>query len=273
MSLDNEHLPILRVLGLAEKSRVTYYACFAHALGDDVGAALFASCFYFWEGKQEDPEGWIYKTQAEITKETGMKRSMQETARKKLVDVGVLEDKVRGVPGKLHYRFFWDKLNEILSEHFLEMERAEKGKRRKEREQTQQPPIIHAMAAIFDEKYFAQNDTEFAWGAKSDRGKQFGCIKQLHDLLAERIANRKARAAQQTGVDLTASDAQFQASYEELLSSWTAFLDNLPTWHRQKAFSPDLLCSNFSKIINEVQQAQANVNPAKNRTSAAATVK
>ena len=67
---------VMAVLG----SPVAYYAAFAQALGG-VEAGVFASQFFYWHGKGHDPDGWVYKTQAEIEEETGLTRRNQETAR------------------------------------------------------------------------------------------------------------------------------------------------------------------------------------------------
>lgn len=65
---------------------------------------LFMSQLLFWDGKGHDPDGWIYKTEKEMERETGLTRSSQRKARKVLVGKGVLEEDKRGLPRKLHYR-------------------------------------------------------------------------------------------------------------------------------------------------------------------------
>lgn len=46
-----------------------------HAIGAK-GAILVAQLFY-WSGKQQAEEGWIYKTQIDLEKETGLSRHEQ----------------------------------------------------------------------------------------------------------------------------------------------------------------------------------------------------
>ena len=81
----------------------TYYASFAKVTGD-VCAGVLASQFFFWYDRGRDPDGWIYKTRDEIYEETGLTRRNQETARRKLIEAGFLEEQLRGMPAKLHYR-------------------------------------------------------------------------------------------------------------------------------------------------------------------------
>lgn len=71
------------------------------ALGAGVTGAVLLSQLVYWHNRMD---GWFYKTQAEITAETGLTRYEQEGARKKLIAAGVLEEKLQGVPAKLFFR-------------------------------------------------------------------------------------------------------------------------------------------------------------------------
>lgn len=102
---------VIAVLG----SPVAYYAAFAKAMGS-VDAGVFVSQFFYWHGKGHDPDGWVYKTQAEIEEETGLTRRNQETARKKLRALGVLEERYTGLPAKLFYRINIDVLFAIVTD-------------------------------------------------------------------------------------------------------------------------------------------------------------
>lgn len=70
-------------------------------LGAGVTGAVLLSQLVYWHNRMD---GWFYKTQAEITAETGLTRYEQEGARKKLIAAGVLEEERRGVPAKLFFR-------------------------------------------------------------------------------------------------------------------------------------------------------------------------
>jgi len=82
---------------------VAYHAAFAKHFGG-VKAAVLLSQLYYWRDKGSDPSGWIYKTTDEIEEETGLSYREQRTARKKLVEAGVLEEDLRGMPAQLYYR-------------------------------------------------------------------------------------------------------------------------------------------------------------------------
>lgn len=77
-------------------------------------AAVFLSQLVYWHNRMDG--GWIYKTQAEINQETQLTRDEQETARKRLVALGVLEEARRGVPATMHFRIVSDRLEALLVE-------------------------------------------------------------------------------------------------------------------------------------------------------------
>jgi hypothetical protein len=91
---------------------VAYYSGFAQRWGPAAG--VFFSQMFYWTGKQRDADGWIYRTQEEIEEDTGLSPDSQQTARKKLLAVGVLEEKRSRIEHKISYRINTDKLNEIF---------------------------------------------------------------------------------------------------------------------------------------------------------------
>jgi len=83
---------------------VAYQKGLAHAVGD-VCAGLLISQFWYWTARlPEDRDGWFYKTQDDILEETALSRWEQETARKRLRSLGVLEEVKKGVPARLWFR-------------------------------------------------------------------------------------------------------------------------------------------------------------------------
>ncbi len=107
----NQILPVSQSL-MAVGRPIAYYPEIAKIIG--VKATIFLCQFLYWQGKQDDPEGWIYKTQEEIYEETGLSRKEQESSRRKLKDLGILEEKVEGVPPIVHYRFNWEELDKLI---------------------------------------------------------------------------------------------------------------------------------------------------------------
>lgn len=94
---------------------VAYHPFLARVAGG-VTAGLFLSQLFYWSDRGKDPEGWIYKKQTEFEEETALTRREQETARKRLLQQGLIEEKLKGVPPVLHYRICWDQLIFNLAE-------------------------------------------------------------------------------------------------------------------------------------------------------------
>ena len=104
---------------------VSYHADFSKALGS-VTAGLFLCQTIYWTGKGSEDE-WFYKTRDDWKNELGMSRKEQETARKKLRDEGVLQEQLRGLPARLHYRIDFDRLIEIMKVFYKIPETPEKS--------------------------------------------------------------------------------------------------------------------------------------------------
>lgn len=103
---------------------VAYQRGLARAVGDH-SAGLLLSQFWYWAERQpEVRDGWFYMTQDQIQEETVMTRREQETARRKLRDLGLLEEKKEGLPAKLWYRVNRQAVVSLLRETALQSRKA-----------------------------------------------------------------------------------------------------------------------------------------------------
>lgn len=84
-------------------------------LGAGAYGALFLSQAVYWSNRTSDQDKWFYKTMEDWEDEVGLTRSEQETARKKLRAIGVLQEVKKGVPCRLFYRVNFDAIRERLS--------------------------------------------------------------------------------------------------------------------------------------------------------------
>lgn len=76
---------------------------------------LSQAIYWAKRGKtHSDGEAWFYKTQADWEEETGLSRREQETARKKLIGLGVMNEKRTGVPARIFFSIDFNKLEELL---------------------------------------------------------------------------------------------------------------------------------------------------------------
>ena len=92
----------MSILNLLDRP-IAYHRAFA-AISGSICGGIFLSQAFYWSQRTSDPDGWFWKTQEQWFDETFMTRYEQETARKKLVSIGVLEQKKQGMPAKLFYR-------------------------------------------------------------------------------------------------------------------------------------------------------------------------
>lgn len=93
---------------------IAYHPVLARLFGS-VTAALFLSQIAYWSDKGSDPDGWIWKTEKQMTEETGLSRSEQQTARRVLVkDFQVLIEERRGTPARMFYWIDWVHLEALL---------------------------------------------------------------------------------------------------------------------------------------------------------------
>lgn len=89
------------ILSLLSDRPIAYHRSLVKKYG--LVAGVFLGQLLFWQGKGSKGQ-WVYKTQDEMKDETGLTRSNQETARKKLLAKGILEEKLVSIPARLHYR-------------------------------------------------------------------------------------------------------------------------------------------------------------------------
>jgi hypothetical protein len=86
-------------------------------LARSVGGAttgLFLSQLLFLSDKGANPEGWVYKSEAEMGKETGLTKREQQTARRKLLALGVITIIRGGFRNTYHFKVIWEKLYQVI---------------------------------------------------------------------------------------------------------------------------------------------------------------
>lgn len=77
-------------------------------------AALLLSQAFYWTKRTSNQDGWFYKTRADWMDETGLTEAELDGAREKCKAVGVIEEKLKGVPATVHYRIVKSKVYELL---------------------------------------------------------------------------------------------------------------------------------------------------------------
>ena len=87
-------------------------------LARSVGGAttgLYLSQLLFLSDKGHNPEGWVYKSEAEMARETGLTKREQQTARRKLLSLGVIAIMRGGWKNTYHFKVIWEKLYQVIA--------------------------------------------------------------------------------------------------------------------------------------------------------------
>jgi len=110
---------------------IAYRALLAKAF-DSVSLAILWEQLRYWTDRTKDPEGWIYKSSSDIFNETALTRKVQETARERGRELGILEEKIDGFPATVHFRVNMDRACIVVGE-WIEKNGAPKKIFRKEK--------------------------------------------------------------------------------------------------------------------------------------------
>ena len=81
--------------------------------GANIG--LFLSQLLFLSDKGANPDGWVYKSEAEMGTETGLTKREQQTARRKLLSLGVIAIMRGGWKNTYHFKVIWEKLYQVIA--------------------------------------------------------------------------------------------------------------------------------------------------------------
>jgi hypothetical protein len=104
-----------KVKDLLPNRTVGYSPDLARAVGGAT-IGLFLSQLLFLSDKGANPEGWVYKSEAEMGRETGLTKREQQTARRKLLALGVLQMVRRGFKFTYHFRIVWERLYQVIEQ-------------------------------------------------------------------------------------------------------------------------------------------------------------
>ncbi len=211
---------------------IFFYPAFAQ-ICESVTCGIFISRMLFWEGKQSDAEGWIYKTQADITKETGLTRYEMDTVKNTLKKLEIIVTKRAGVPAKLYFKFNWQQVEDLVVKHINTKPQTREKAPAVTKEKIK--PLIHQMTEIFTKHHvleYPENPYHFT-------DKDFGQMDNLVRAFRSQVLAMKQRS------DATASTVDDK----DIIIAWDVFLEKLPLHYKKTQFYPSGLYSNFSAIF------------------------
>jgi hypothetical protein len=103
-----------RVKDLLPNRTVGYSPDLARIVGGAT-IGLFLSQLLFLSDKGNNPDGWVYKSEAEMGRETGLTKREQQTARRKLLALGVIAIMRGGWKNTYHFKIIWEKLYQVIA--------------------------------------------------------------------------------------------------------------------------------------------------------------
>jgi hypothetical protein len=98
---------------LQGKRPIAYYPEIGQKLKSESAGVLLCQ-FIYWRKKGIDPDGWVYKSAAEIEAETGLTYEKQLTARKKLKSLGLIEERHRRLDHQIDFRVSMGAFQEVF---------------------------------------------------------------------------------------------------------------------------------------------------------------
>ena len=93
---------------------VAYYPQLARAVGS-VNAAIMLCHLLSFAVDKDEQGGWIARTSAQLEEDTGLSRRQQDSARAQLRTIGLVEERLFGLPAKLQYRVAHEVFGRILA--------------------------------------------------------------------------------------------------------------------------------------------------------------
>jgi hypothetical protein len=95
---------------------IAFHASLSKKLKIGAIASLFLCQALYWtKVKEKVGESWFYKSAVDWEEETSLTQQEQRTARKKLKELGILEEAVKGIPPTVYYKINKDQLRKLLS--------------------------------------------------------------------------------------------------------------------------------------------------------------
>ncbi|HRI60647.1 MAG TPA: hypothetical protein PK228_13010 [Saprospiraceae bacterium] len=94
---------------------VAYHAVLAKALGSVPAAVILSQGVYWAKKAPAEKQGWFWVTAEEWYNQTGVSEESQLTARKILKQAGFWEEKLIGLPAKMHYKIDFESLVAVIS--------------------------------------------------------------------------------------------------------------------------------------------------------------
>jgi hypothetical protein len=188
---------------------------------------LFLSQLLFLSDKGHNPEGWVYKSEAEMGKETGLSKREQQTARRKLLALGVIAMMRGGWKNTYHFKVMWQRLYQVIEQslnsqtvanQWRQNAATEKSERTQtvptDREQTVSTELVECQQNVSTQwrqnvpTHYRENNTEIKETEKTDRENQETWDKALEQVKSDLpLGEAEARLAGTALIEVTDTKA------------------------------------------------------------------
>lgn len=100
------HPTYVEITGTVTAALLLSYACYSsdRMLNDQM------------QGDLPDFDGWLHKSQDDWTRDTGLSRRELESARRRLREMGLLQEKRVGTPARLVIKVDFDRLSDLMNQ-------------------------------------------------------------------------------------------------------------------------------------------------------------
>ena len=114
-------MQVLALKGLGGEQGVFIRPAMTVAMGGDGNASILLSHLIYWSQSDSAAanDGWFYLTTQKATQTTGLTRQVQERVRDKLIELGILEKELRGMPARNYYRIDLARVAELVAEEYF----------------------------------------------------------------------------------------------------------------------------------------------------------
>ncbi len=109
----------LELLAHVLEKPIAFHRVFFDITGD-IKSALFLSQLFYWSKKIS--YGWLYKSAEEWEEETRLTRREQDRIKKQLIDLNLVETKLKGIPATLYFKFNFSQFITLAKQYYQQFE-------------------------------------------------------------------------------------------------------------------------------------------------------
>lgn len=109
----------LELLAHVLEKPIAFHRVFFDITGD-IKSALFLSQLFYWSKKI--CYDWLYKSAEDWEEETRLTRREQDRIKKQLIDLNLIETKLKGVPATLYFKFNFSQFITLAKQYYQQFE-------------------------------------------------------------------------------------------------------------------------------------------------------